>query len=197
MHPYQKFPRPESPYYETRFPHLSQGDIFEDVPFGTLGPELRYIDNPLEVLHPILPQRGMILSPTCDFRRPSAEQLATDPSLNPYALQEFVVMAPVLSLASVAETWGAKRMTNLGLLRKYDALRRYMYLPPLPTEGLDEDWVVDITCPDRIAIGLLLRQPSARLTQLTFAAVQQLQYKVVLAATSRFVDRSVFEPPMN
>jgi hypothetical protein len=192
--PYLRFPRPTSPYYEVRSEYLSQGDLLEEVPFGVIGPELLYLqDLPGAILHQVEFHRGMIVSPTCDFRRPTIEHLRNDPSQPPYTLQPHVVVAQVLPIEVIAERWGANRATNMRLMLEFDAPRRYMYLPPLPGDDRGQQWVVDFTRTDSIAIELLVDQ---RTYQLTHAAAQHLQYKLVLAGTSVYTDRGVFDPPM-
>ena len=192
--PYLQFPRPTTPYYEIRSEYLSQGDLLEEVPFGVIGPELLYIEEvPGAILHRVEFHRGMILSPTCDFRRPTIEELRKDPSQPPYTLQPHVVIGQVLTIETIAERWGANRGNNMRLMLEFDAPRRYMYLPPLPADETGRQWAVDFTRTDSIAIDLLLDQRSF---QLTFAAAQHLQYKLVLASTSVYTDRAAYDPPM-
>ena len=192
--PYLRFPRPTTPYYEIRSKYLSQGDLLEEVPFGVIGPELLYIDDvPGAILHRIEVGRGIILSPTCDFRRPALDELRQDPSLPPYTLQPHVVVAQVLPIETIAQRWSPNRDNNMRLMLEFDPLRRYMYLPPLPDDDTGQQWAVDFTRTDSIAIELLIDQRSH---QLTFAAAQHLQYKLVLASTSTYTDRAVFDPPM-
>lgn len=117
--PYERFPRPQGPYYETRFPYLSQGDLLDDIPFATAGPELTLVEDlPGVILQPIVVQRAMIVSPTCDFRRPSAAALQAEPTLDPYTLQEHLIVATVYPLAQVAAQWGRNRAANLYLARR-------------------------------------------------------------------------------
>jgi hypothetical protein len=221
---YERFPRPQVGYYETRFPYLSQGDIFDDIPFATTGPELLFVEDAAPaaraadvtsvILQPVIAQRAIIVSPTCDFRRPSAAALQADPSLEPYTLQAHVTVAPVLPLADVLPRWGSNRDANLHLLRLYDALRRYMYLPPLPALPLlpgdtaaagtagaggegEQEWVADLSRLDSVAIGLLTRLLDRRLAQLTLEAAQQLQYKLVMALTAAVTNRDTFQPPLD
>ncbi len=113
--PYLQFPRPTTPYYEIRSEYLSQGDLLEEVPFGVIGPELLYIEEvPGAILHRVEFHRGMILSPTCDFRRPTIEELRKDPSQPPYTLQPHVVIGQVLPIETIAERWGANEGTTCG-----------------------------------------------------------------------------------
>src|SRR5229473_3013238 len=156
--------------------------LLEEAPFGVIGPELLYLqDLPGAILHQVAFHRGGIVSPTCDFRRPTIEQLRNDPSQPHYTLQPHVVVAQVLPIEVIAERWGANRANNMRLMLEFDAPRRYMYLPSLPGDDRGQQWVVDFTRTDTIAIALLVDQ---RTYQLTHAAAQHLQYKLVLAGTS-------------
>ena len=204
---YERFPRQQEGYYEHRFPYLSQGDVFDDIPFALTGPELLFVEDALPavraadvtgvILQPIVAQRGIIVSPTCDFRRPSAAALQADPALNPYTLQAHITVAPVLPLADLTSRWGNNRDANLHLLRRYDALRRYMYLPPLPGEPAEREWVADLSRANSVAIGLVAKLMDRRLAQLTFVAAQHLQYKLVMALTAAVTNRDAYRPPMD
>jgi hypothetical protein len=195
---YERFPRPQGPYYETRFPFLSQGDLFDDIPFGILGPDLLFTEDlPGLILQPVVFHRAMIVSPTCDFRRPPASALLADLSLDPYSLQDHVIVAPVFPLHVVAERWDAHRSNNTSLARRFDALRRYMYLPSLPDEDDTQEWLVDLSRTDTLALRFLAGQVHRRLTQLTFEAAQQLQYKLVMAMTAVVSDRAAYRPAMD
>lgn len=82
---------------------------------------------------------------------------------------------------------------RLGLLRKYDGLVNYMYLPESPPLGLPESaallYMTVILHHDMIS--------SQRVTQLTYEGAQQLQRKLVLFASGLPVDRNEFKPPMD
>jgi hypothetical protein len=127
------------------------------------------------------------------FRRPPAAELLADPARDPYTLQAHVLVAPVHPLSFIADRWASNRESNLHLARHYDALRRFMYLPPMP--GDTEEWLVDLTQIGSIALGLAGNL--ARLTQLTSRAAQQLQFKLVMAATGVVTDPGVYQPPMD
>lgn len=190
-------PRPRHPYFESRFAYLSQGDIFDDVPYTILGPHLDVVDDDegsTRALLPLTSVRAMLLTPTCDFRRPSAAVLDRDPRLEPYTLDTRLRMARVVDLGEVAASFeDNKRDQNVQLMERSDSLRRYMYLPALANVfgesavELGATWLVDLQ---------LVRQ-LRRVTQLTFAAAQQLHYKIVLYETSTAVDPDSFHPPMD
>jgi hypothetical protein len=103
----------------------------------------------------------------------------------------------VYQLGDVAAAWGANRDANQHLLCRYDALRRYMDLPALPGDPPDSEWLADLSRTDNVANGLLTRMLDRRLTQLTFEAAQQLQYKLAMAATAVVTDRAAYRPPMD
>jgi len=158
-----------------------------------MGPELLYDEEtPGFVLQRVEIRPGIIISPTCDFRRPTIEELNQNPGLEPYGLQPHVVVAQVIPLREVAEKWGNGRESKLGLMFAYDAIRRYAYLPSVDGNA-ENDMVVDLLRTDSIAIPLLV---DLRIIQLTFSAAQHLQYKIVLAATSTYTDRSAYNPPL-
>lgn len=195
---YERFPRPPGPYYETRFNYLSQGDLFAALPFPIEGADfVRHDALPGLVLQPLGIQRAMVVSPTCDFRRPSAAALDADSTLEPYTLQAHVTIAPVLSLAAVAEKWGERRAASTHLARRYDALRRYMYLPATPGEPSESEWLVDLSQVHSISLRVVLAALDGRLAQLTLPAAQQLQYKIVMAASAMVTDRNLYRPAMD
>ena len=85
---YERFPRPRESYYEIRFPFLSQGDIFDSIPIPLMGADLlRHDAMPGMILQQVGVQRVMIVSPTCDFRRPSASSIEAHPEVSPYTFK--------------------------------------------------------------------------------------------------------------
>lgn len=82
---------------------------------------------------------------------------------------------------------------RLGLLRKYDGLMNYVYLPESAELELPESvallYMTVILHHDTIA--------GQRVTQLTYEGAQQLQRKLVLFASGLPVDRNEFKPPMD
>jgi hypothetical protein len=195
---WRDFPRPTGDYYETRFSYLCQGDIFHGIPYTLIGPELLLAaDKDLPGPHALMPLasvQAMLITPTCDFRRASAERLQRDSSLAPYTLEQRVRVAQLLSLDEVEGTFDARnRRENLDKIRRFDSLRRFMYLPalgdtfPESAVALGPTWLVHLR--------LLLN--STRLTQLTFTAAQQVHYKIVMYETSTIVNRTDFLPPID
>lgn len=186
------------PYFETRFTYLSEGDIFDDVPYTLLRAPLQIAQTEglttASALTPLFAVRAMLVTPTCDFRRPSAKELDAAKDLRPYTLENRVRVAQIMPLEDIERSFDSiKRAQNLDLMRRFDSLRRYMYLPPLPGENaesavaLGPSWLIDLD----VLVGL------KRLTQLTFAAAQQLHYKTVMYATAVIVARGSFHPSMD
>lgn len=170
---------------------------FDDVPYTVIGPGLQMIADGSATAAAILPifsVPAMLLTPTCDFRRPSIKDLEANPALPPYALEKRVRVGQILSLEDIERTFDPDNRTqNLEKIRKFDALRKYMYLPALDGHfgesavSLGPTWLVDLD--------LLLRLD--RVAQLTFAAARQLHYKTVMYATSTIVAPDSFNPPMD
>lgn len=194
---WRDFPRPSAPYYETRSRFLSEGDIFEDVPYTVVGAGMPMLADATSTAHAILPVfsvPAMLLTPTCDFRRPSIKELEADSRLEPYTLETRVRVGQVLSIDEIERTFtAANRAQNLDKIRKFDALRRYMYLPPL--EGRLGESVVSLGPTWLVDIHLLLSLD--RVTQLTFSAARQLHYKTVMYATGTIVAPNSFSPSMD
>ena len=194
---WRDFPGPDdSGYYEERFSYLSQGDLILDAP-------LLVPAHPLVVDHsdgdqyvavvPLLRTHAMILSPTCDFRRPSTEYLAAHPDQNPYQLRQQVVVGRVLTLIEWERAQKPEgRSDRVAQLRAFDNQRQYMYLPPLGSLG---DSMVDLGTRRTLPMELVLRLE--RLTQLTEAAARQLVYKLVTYDAALVVDRNALRPPMD
>src|SRR5687767_13387235 len=93
---WQDFPRPkDEAYYEERFPYLSQGDILADAPLLAVPPELLIDETDggqVVAAIPVLRTSAMIITPTCDFRRPGADYLAEHPAEDPYQLRRQLVV---------------------------------------------------------------------------------------------------------
>ncbi|HEV8534204.1 MAG TPA: hypothetical protein VGR87_00570 [Candidatus Limnocylindria bacterium] len=194
---WRDFPRPTVNYYETRFKYLSQGDIFDDVPYALLGPEILLVaDEEVpwpQALVPLAPVRVMLVTPTCDFRRLSADQLERE-KVAPYTLETRVRVAQVMDLTAIEKSFEeSKRAQNLDILRRHDGLRKFMYLPAL--EGEFGESAVSLGPAWLVHLELLLQ--ASRLTQLTFAAARQLHYKIVMYETSTIVFPDSFNPPVD
>jgi hypothetical protein len=143
---WRDFPRPsDDAYYEERFPFLSQGDIFEALPLLLVPAEIALLETegPAAVAAiPVLETKAIIVTPTCDFRRRAAEDLAAHPADDPYTLRQQLVVARVLPL----EEWeravpAAGRADRVAPVRSHDNQRQYMYLPPL--DGAHGESLVD------------------------------------------------------
>ena len=79
-----------------------------------------------------------------------------------------------------------------GLLRKYDGLINYMYLPEYADEFPESVALLYMT--------VILHHDiieGQRITQLAYAGAQQLQRKLVAFASGLLFDRSEFKPPMD
>ncbi len=77
---------------------------------------------------------------------------------------------------------------RLGILRKYDGLMNYMYLPESPPFDLPESVAL-------LYMTVILHHDiieGQRITQLTYEGAQQLQRKLVLFASGLPVDRNEF-----
>ena len=72
-----------------------------------------------------------------------------------------------------------------------------MYLPALPGDSADSEWLVDLSQAHSVSLRVVVALLDLRLAQLAFAAAQQLQYKIVMAATSFITDRNGYRPPMD
>jgi hypothetical protein len=82
---------------------------------------------------------------------------------------------------------------RLGILRKYDGLMNYMYLPESSPTDLPESVAL-------LYMTVILHHDiieGQRITQLTCEGAQQLQRKLVLFASGLPVDRNEFRPPMD
>lgn len=92
---------------------------------------------------------------------------------------------------------GVVRADSVGLVRKYDALINYMYLPALEIE--EEDFVF----PESLA---LLYMPITlhhalidgnRMMQLAVEGARQLHRKLVWFSSGWLESRELFDPPMD
>lgn len=194
---WRDFARPDDgEYYEERFAYLSQGDIIIDAPL--LVPSVPLLVDELDgndfvATVPLLRTPAMIVSPTCDFRRPSAEYLAAHPVENPYELRQQVVVARVLPLSEWERAQKPEgRADRVAQMRGFDNQRQYMYLPPIGSLG---DSMVDFGTRWTLPIELVLKLQ--RLTQLSETAARQLLYKLVMYDAALVVDRAALRPPMD
>lgn len=151
-HPGER-PRPTDPYFTVRHDQLSQGDVFEDVPFFA-PPE--YADDPWDLESADV----MVLTRSCEIDK------ATDAGA-------VVQIAPVRPLDNAPLT-DAQR----GTLRDTDCMHRVMYLP---AEQEWPERLVYLFQAEPIRKVLLLR--AKRQTQLTRTATQWLLRKLVIYNT--------------
>lgn len=138
----------------------------------------QFLSGPFEIGH------AMLLTPTCSMR---AQQTANVAYAHPVRI--LAVVRPVQELVDR----GIFTADRLGILRKYDGLMNYMYLPESPPFDLPES----VALPYMTVILHHNIIEGQRITQLTFEGAQQLQLKLVLFASGLPVDRNEFIPPMD
>jgi hypothetical protein len=176
-------------YYETRLPLFSQGDIFRDVPLAYSMPsgEVVAADMPASGRRfpsvPFEPGLAMLVTPTCSMRS------QVDPIRYAHPVRTLVPLRP---LDELTRTLGLDE-AKLGLLRKYDRLINYMYVP-------SHD---DLRIPESLA---LLYMPSTihhdflegqRIVQLAVEGARQLHRKLVWFVSGLLESRTIFDPPMD
>jgi hypothetical protein len=83
--------------------------------------------------------------------------------------------------------------SKVGLLRSYDSLINYMYLPAFPEQDFPES-VAMLYMPVTLHHDMI---PSQRIAQLTLAGAQQLQRKLTHFCSGFRVARENFQPPMD
>lgn len=135
----------------------------------------------------------MILSATCDFRRPSAEYLEAHSGENPYQLRQQLVVGRILALTEWERAQKPEgRSDRVAQVRAFDNQRQYMFLPAVePLADSMIDFGTRWTLPLELVLGL------DRVTQLTDTAARQLQYKLVMYDTAVIIDREILRPPMD
>jgi len=207
---YQDYPRPQDEYYDLRHEYVTQGDIYRDVPWSQLGPTIVLVDPPPE-WRPIpdgqapalafvsISPLAMVLSHTCDFRLPSAQDIDEHPENysepNSVYRSGFIRVAPILALDEALRT---KATTTVkGEIRIYDHYQRLMYLPPLEIEGrlLIPESAVVLNMGDLLHLDLL--KTDQRVAQLTYAARQQLARKLVLLDTGHDTLSDEYDPDLS
>lgn len=183
--------RPEEPYYEERHPYLSQGDIFRDVPLafplpareivteesGSLGTRL-FLSGPFDVGF------AMLITPTCSMRAQG-----TAPGTYAHPVRTLAVIRPLKDLCD-AKLFDESKV---GLLRAYDGLINYMYLPALSEHNFPES-VAMLYMPVTLHHDMIAGQ---RIAQLSLLAAQQLQRKLVHFSSGYIIERERFQPPMD
>lgn len=127
-------PRPPNDrYYAQRTAFVRQGDLFRDVPLGYPFPpdavdhtagRRKFLSGPFE------PGVGLLLTPTCSMH-PQGEDFAGH-----YA-HPHRALAPVRPVEELVQK-GAIKEDALALLRRYDGLYNYVYVPALQEADLPE-----------------------------------------------------------
>jgi hypothetical protein len=174
--------------YETRIPLLSQGDIFTDVPLAypvptqiveeeTSGGVRHFLAGPLEI------GRALLITPTCSMRAQG------DPGKYAHPVRTLV---PTLATDVLLER-GLLNEGKLGLIRKYDGLIKYMYLPPHEPSGQRESMAL-LYMPVTLRYDMIDGQ---RAIQLAVEGPRQLQRKLVWFHTSWLEPRATFEPTLD
>jgi hypothetical protein len=179
----------DSAYYETRLPLLSQGDIFRDVPLaypvpGEIveeenfsGGSRHFLSGPLETGF------AMLTTPTCSMRAQGAPHVYAHP------VRTLVPLMPTERLVGEGLLDAAK----LGLVRKYDGLINYMYLPPHQESGLPESLAL-LYMPVTMHHDIIDGQREAQLAR---EGARQLHRKLVWFNSSWQEPRSTFDPPLD
>ena len=134
----------------------------------------RFLSGPFECGH------AMLLSPTCSMRAQGAAGYA----------HPVRVLAVVRDLQELIER-NVFTMEKVGLLRKYDALINYMYIPAVQelAESVALLYMTVTLHHEMIA--------DNRVTQLSYAGSQQLQRKLVWFNSGLVWPRDEFEPAMD
>jgi hypothetical protein len=184
-----RVPRPAGEYYEIRHELLSQGDIFRDVPLAFPLPADRIYDDPDQstakrrfLSGPLEYGMAILLSPTCSMRAQGSSGYAY-PSRT---------LAPLMPLALLIEQRYVPEQ-NADLARRFDSLKNYMYIPASASLDILESLAL-LYMPITLHHDIVVDQ---RITQLTFAASQQLQSKLTLFFSDLQVDVSNFDPAMD
>jgi hypothetical protein len=181
----------DASYYEERLELLSQGDIFFDVPLAYPMParelvteeDRGYGGNRQFLSGPLDYGFAMLITPTCSMRSQGSGGGAQ------YAHPVRTLVA-IHSLEGLGEVLDA---SATGLLRKYDSLINYMYLPALQALGMPESAAL-LYMPVTLHHEMIDGQ---RATQLTFEGAKQLHRKLAYFATGVLAPRDVYKPPMD
>ena len=172
---------------------FSQGDIFEDVPlaypmpatemveeerFG--GGSRRFLSGPLDY------GKAMLITPTCNMRN---QGQAKDVD---YA-HPVRTLVPVMPLEEKLQRTLDLNASRLGMLRKYDELISYMYLPEAADLGIAESLAL-LYMPITLHHDMIVDQ---RITQLALEGARQLHRKLVWFMTGIRPPRESFSPPLD
>jgi hypothetical protein len=209
---YQDYPRPDAePYYEDRHRFVTQGDIYRDVPWAQLGPTMLVVDPAPEGL--AIPEGhipmvslvaisnfGVVLSDTCDFRHPRAQDIDANPEefadFGSIYHSSFVRVAPIFAPKDFPDVDDAAGYWEE--VRRFDHVRRLMYLPALTSKlGLEVMPISAIALHMSDSLHLQVIEGLSRVTQLTRTARQQLNRKIVLADTGFRTKYADFNPDLD
>lgn len=180
----------DADYYETRLELFSQGDIFRDVPlaYPMLAGELlesdtsagtrRFLSGPFDVGF------GMLVTPTCSMRAQGAPHEYARP------VRTLVLIRPIDD--DLQRQLGLDA-AKLGLVRKYDRLINYMYLPVEEELGLPES-LASLYMPVTLHHDFIDGQ---RVTQLAIEGARQLHRALAWFTTGLLESRHIFDPPMD
>jgi hypothetical protein len=175
-------------YYEVRRPLFSLGDIFRDVPreypvpHGLVVDENESQGKRIFLAGPLSFGNAMLINPTCSMRAQGADGYA-------YPSRTLV---PIISVEEAADFM---EKDKVGLARKYDCLKNYMYLPANSDLKLSEGFAL-LYMPITLHHDFLTAD-GQRITQLSRAGAQQLARKLVVFYSDRLVSREQFDPPMD
>jgi hypothetical protein len=184
---------PDGAYYEKRLELLSQGDIFEDVPLAYPTPATEIVQDPQYggtrqfLSGPLDYGRAMLITPTCNMR---AQGAADGDATYGHPVRTLV---PVMPLDEGLVQTLALDGGRLGMLRKYDELISYMYLPANRELDLPESLAL-LYMPITLHHDMIVDQ---RITQLALEGAQQLHRKLVWFYTGVRPLRGAFTPPMD
>jgi hypothetical protein len=182
----------DADYYEARLNLLSQGDIFDDVPLAypippdtilddeRFGGARRYLAGPLEY------GRALLITPTCNMRSQGAAP-GTDYAHPVRTLVPLVPLDEGLRQALKIDD------SKYGMLKKYDELLAYMYLPAAAGLGVPES-LAFLYMPITLHHDMVVDQ---RVTQLAAEGARQLHRKLVWFISGIRQFRAAFTPPLD
>jgi hypothetical protein len=177
-------------YYEVRQDLLSQGDIFGDVPLAfplpageiveeeASGPGRKFLSGPFE------PGMAMLLTPTCSMRSQD------NPTQYAHPVRTLVPVMP-LTDGIIADI--GLDPSKIGLIRKYDQLINFMYLPASREVGIEES-IALLYFPVTLHHDIIDGQ---RVTQLAVEGARQLHRKIVWLYSGLLESRQAYDPPLD
>ena len=132
--------------------------------------------------------KAMLITPTCNMRAQGKEDDGKVEYAHPVR-----TLVPVMPLDDGLKVQLNLDASKLGLLKKYDELISYMYLPKDTDLDVPES-VALLYMPITLHHDMIIDQ---RITQLQSEAARQLHRKLVWFATSLLPLRATFTPPMD